>query len=178
MAEQPMLSPEELYLLKINPDVAREAYAQAERRFADVLDVKKAFEQKAFTLFGAYITLALALGGVGATIFKDHGGVTNQVWALLLVAAMFVVGAILFVIALLDDSYGSFGSDPGQWLRRGVIDGGDNTVPYMLAYRTHAYRHRIQKSVESNASKAHLIRIGVFLGVLSPPVLVVAILWL
>ena len=50
------LSLEEIGALNINIDVAREAYTQAEKRLQDALDTRKAFDQKAFTLFSAYIT--------------------------------------------------------------------------------------------------------------------------
>ena len=67
-----MLSLEQLKQSKINPLVAREAYLQAEKRLSDVLDTKKSVEQKASNLFSAYVTVALALFGIGGAIFKDH----------------------------------------------------------------------------------------------------------
>ena len=64
-----MLSLEQLKQSKINPLVAREAYLQAEKRLSDVLDTKKSVEQKASNLFSAYVTVALALFGIGGAIF-------------------------------------------------------------------------------------------------------------
>ena len=57
----------------INADVAREAYVQASIRLSDVLDTRKTFDQKAFTLFTGYMTAALAASGVSGAIYKDHG---------------------------------------------------------------------------------------------------------
>jgi len=42
---------EEIERSQVNLDIAREAFDQASKRLADMLDTKKAFEQKAFTLF-------------------------------------------------------------------------------------------------------------------------------
>jgi hypothetical protein len=42
----PLVSKDALRTLDINPDVAREAMAQAERRLADTLETKKGFEHK------------------------------------------------------------------------------------------------------------------------------------
>jgi hypothetical protein len=40
---------EEIERSQVNLDIAREAFDQASKRLADMLDTKKAFEQKAFT---------------------------------------------------------------------------------------------------------------------------------
>ena len=50
---------EEIERSQVNLDIAREAFDQASKRLADMLDTKKAFEQKAFTLFNGYLTLSL-----------------------------------------------------------------------------------------------------------------------
>ena len=67
-----MLSLEQLQASTINLSVAREAYIQVDRHLLDVLDVRKSFEQKAATLMGAYITMSVALFGIGGAIFNQH----------------------------------------------------------------------------------------------------------
>ena len=66
-----MLSPQDLQALKINEAVAREAFAQVERRLVDILETKKLIEQKATSLFTAYVTISLAIFGFGIVVFKD-----------------------------------------------------------------------------------------------------------
>ena len=54
-----MMTLAELQTADLNPTVVREAYDHAAQRLADSLDTKKAFEQKAFTLLGGYLTISL-----------------------------------------------------------------------------------------------------------------------
>jgi hypothetical protein len=86
---------------------------------------------------------------------------------------MFVVGAVLCLLALIDDSYGALGSHPEMWLNKGTIDGVDAALPAMLAYITHHHHGRINQSVKANAAKARKIRWGIGLGIASLFVLVV-----
>ncbi|HKF95227.1 MAG TPA: hypothetical protein VKB96_11640 [Gammaproteobacteria bacterium] len=67
-----MMTLEEIRSAQINPTAAREAYNHADRRLMDTLETKKFFEQKAFTLFGAYVTAATALLGIGVALLKDN----------------------------------------------------------------------------------------------------------
>ena len=68
-----MLTLQELQASTINATVAREAYTHVDRHLVDILEVRKAFEQKAATLMGAYITVSVALFGIGGAIFKEAG---------------------------------------------------------------------------------------------------------
>ncbi|MGH8511312.1 MAG: hypothetical protein ACREU8_08015, partial [Gammaproteobacteria bacterium] len=97
------------------------------KRLSDVLDVKKAYEQKAFTLFNGYVTISLALIGVGGTLFTHYGlpRLALPFWG---AGAFFVVGAICFVLALKDTTYGFLASSPDMWLTSGIIDGNDRAV--------------------------------------------------
>lgn len=158
---------EEIQYSKINPLVSREAYDQASKRLADALDTKKAFEQKAFILFNAYIALSLALFGVGGTIYRGAME-TMPAWPFLVAGSMLLFGSALFVWALLDKGYGSLASDPDMWLNKGTIDGEDGVVPLMLAYITFYHKDRITKSMEANDLKARLIRFGIFFGLAAP----------
>ena len=128
-----MLSLHELKLAQINPLVAREAHLQTEKRLADVLEVKKSVEQKATTLFSTYVTISLALFGIGGAIFKDQG-FDEKTWPFFIAGLLFVIGAFVFMLAIRDEEYGFLGSGPDMWLNRGTIDGSDNALDAMLAY--------------------------------------------
>jgi hypothetical protein len=171
-----MLSLEELRSAKINPAVAREAYDQASTRLADILDTRKSYEQKAFTLFSGYLTISLSLFAAGVALLNQsqplHFVVT--VWT---GGVVFLVGAFLLVQALLDSRYGAMGSDPEVWIAPGVIDGGDDALPLILAYLTHMYQDRIDRSANANEGKAGWIRAGVFVG-MAAPVVAAPCLWL
>lgn len=158
-----MLKIEEIQNLRINSSVAREAYVHADKRLTDVLETKKTFEQKAFFLFNAYMAVSLAVFGVVGVLHRS-GAKDSNMYALLLCGVLLVVGAVLFLIALLDSDYGTVGSDPDLWLNKGTIDGEDSVLPLMLAYITHHHKNRIQKSIASNNKKASLIRHGLFAG--------------
>jgi hypothetical protein len=164
-----VLKIEELQNLRINPGVAREAYAHAEKRLADTLEAKKTFEQKAFFLFNAYVAASLAAFGVVGALYR--GGADSNMYAFLLCGVILVIGAGLFLSALLDSDYGAMGSDPALWLKKGTIDGEDSVLPLMLAYITHHHKNRIQKSSESNDKKSKLIRLGLFAGLVATVVL-------
>lgn len=171
-----MMTLEDIRAAPINPAIAREAYDQACKRLADVLDTKKAFEQKAFTLFTGYVTVSLALIGVGGALLA-HDGISHFVIPFWMSGALFVLGAICFVLALMDSEYGSLASSPDMWLNKGTIDGDDTVLATMLAYITFYHFDRIAKSVSGNNRKARLIRIGILLGTAAPFVLMLAFLF-
>jgi hypothetical protein len=148
---------------QVNLEVAREAFDQASKRLADMLDTKKAFEQKAFTLFSGYLTLSIALFGVAATLYKDHG-LSSTVISFMLVELTLIAGAVCFVFTPMDERYGAIASDPNMWLNKGTIDGDDTVLPRMLAYITYYHQGRIDVSIESNNAKATHIRRGILLG--------------
>ena len=158
-----MLTLPEIQASTINPDVAREAYIQADRHLSDLLDVKKSFEQKAATLLSAYITISVALFGIGGAIFKD-AGIGPNVWPFFGAGSAFIVGAWFFVAALKTGRYAAVGSTPEMWLNRGTIDGEENALPAMLAYITFHHSERIRLSEKSNARKAGRIGAGIFSG--------------
>jgi len=158
-----MLSLEQLQASTINLSVAREAYIQVDRHLLDVLDVRKSFEQKAATLMGAYITMSVALFGIGGAIFKE-AGIATKIWPFFAAGIVFIVGAWCFMAALKAGRYAAVGSTPQMWLNRGIIDGGDNAVAAMLAYITFHHGERIAISVDGNERKARWIDAGIFLG--------------
>jgi len=158
---------EEIERSQVNLDIAREAFDQASKRLADMLDTKKAFEQKAFTLFSGYLTLSIALFGVAATLYKDHG-LSFTVVSFVIVELTLIAGAVCFVFALMDEKYGAVASDPNMWLNKGTIDGDETVLPRMLVYVTYYHQERIDISIESNNAKATHIRRGILLGVATP----------
>jgi hypothetical protein len=162
-----MLTLEELQQSRINPDVAREAYIQVDRHLNDILEVRKSFEQKAATLLGAYITVSVALFGIGGAIFKDVG-MAPKVWPFFAAGLIFIAGASCFIFALKAGSYAGIGSTPEMWLNRGTIDGGENALPAMLAYITYHHHSRIALSLKSNRKKARWISAGIYLGPIAP----------
>lgn len=170
-----MLTLEELQAATINPQAAREAFVQADRYLVDTLQVRDSYEQKAATMMGAYITLSVALFGIGGAIFKD-ANVPAKIWPFFLAGLIFLIGAGCFIFALKAGKYAAVGSTPEMWLRSGVIDGGESAVPAMLAYLTHYYNERIETSVASNRHKSHWIDAGIILGALAPLVFLISFL--
>ena len=131
-----MMTLQEIQVSTVNASVAREAFDQASKRLADTLDTKKNYEQKAFTLFSGYLTVSLALFGVGGAIFKEQG-LNLLVVPFWVSGALFVIGTIFFVSALVDKEYGAIASEPSMWLNRGTIDGDDAVLP--LHARVHHF---------------------------------------
>lgn len=151
----------------INGAIAREAYDQAETRLKDVLDTKRDFEQKAFALFGGYVTVSIALFSTVGGLAHWYG-ITRLVIGLLVAAVIFLAGSGCFISALLIDDYGALGSDPSMWLQSGTIDGSDSVLPLMLAYITYYHKKRIDQSITANNKKAARIRNGIVLGIFAP----------
>ena len=171
-----MMSLEEIRVATINPLVAREAYDQASRRLEDILDTKKAYEQKAFTLFSGYLTVTLALLGVAGAVFKDAHHLTHLVVSLWLTGGVFGIGAVFLMLALLDKGYGAAGSDPQMWLTKDTIDGPDERLSLMLAYVAYHHQERIDTSIKANEAKAFLIRCAIVAGVAAPILLCCSLL--
>jgi hypothetical protein len=101
-----MMTLDEIHAAKINPNVAREAYNQAEKRLSDTIEIKKSFKQKAFTLFSGYITASIALFGVGGALLRDDS-TRFFVRPFFVTGLIIAVGAICFVLALMDKVYGA-----------------------------------------------------------------------
>jgi hypothetical protein len=158
-----MLDLDELKNSVINPTVAKEVYLQAEKRLADLLDLRKSVEQKASSFFSAYITAALTLFGIGGAIFKDHG-FSAKTFPFFLAGSIFVAGALIFMLALKDEKYGFLGSPPDMWLTKGTIDGESNALDAMYAYLAYHHADRISVSVQSNRAKIRYVRAGMFVG--------------
>jgi hypothetical protein len=171
-----MLTTDELRSANINFDIAKEALAQSEKRLSDALEAKKTVEQKATVLFGAYVTISLALFGVGGALLRD-ATLNVRGWPFFFAGTCFVVGAVAFVLVLRSGQYGNLGSQPSMWLQPGRIDGDQQELGRMFAYLAHHHQSRIATSYESNASKRRALHFGMAMGVVGVIVLFSATLF-
>lgn len=154
----------QLQTLPINPTIAREAHDQGIARLEDLLVVKKNHEDKALSLFGHFVTIALALFGVGGYLLTNP--VLNMPYLPFVVAGIvFVAGAVLLSTALLDDWYATVGSHPFIWLRSGTIDGDDSVHGRTLAYITWDLQFAHADCARSNGKKKARIRYGIAAGI-------------
>jgi len=159
-----MLTLEQLRAMAVNLDIAKEALSQSEKRLGDALDAKKMVEQKATVLFGAYVTISLALFGFAGTLARDP---VHARWAVafFIAGTVFVCGAAAFALVFRSAEYGNFGSEPSMWLQAGRIDGDHQALARMFAYLAHHHATRIEKSYASNAVKSRRLHIGMMVGV-------------
>jgi hypothetical protein len=160
-----MLTPEALRSSNVNFEIAKDALAQVEKRLSDALEAKKAVEQKATVLFGAYVTISLALFGFGGTLAKDSN-LAPKVWPIFVAGIFFVIGAAAFAYVFRSAEYGNLGSEPSMWLQSGRIDGDKDAHARMLAYLVYHHADRIQVSHDSNARKSRSLHFGMIVGVI------------
>ena len=144
----PMLSIDEIRRKAITSEVAKEALVQSEKYLTDLLEIKKSVEQKATVLFGAYVTISLALFGFGA---KDLSLI--KATPFFLAGMFFVAGASAFCMVLTTAKYGMLGSKPSLWLQPGRIDGDKTEIARMMAYLTYYHGIRIDRREASNKDK-------------------------
>jgi hypothetical protein len=170
-----MLTLEELQKATINPEVAREAHTQVQKRLEDALATKASHEQKAFALMAAYVTLALAAFTGFGVFAKDQPEFAP---ALFWTGLLFTAGAGICWWALLPGDYGTLGSDPSVWLRPGVIDGNAKALPFTLAYEVYFHQQRINVSAEANSAKALRVRCAVIAGLIAPLIPAFWLYWL
>jgi hypothetical protein len=153
-----MLTPSELQTVKINPLVAKEAFEQTEKRLEDIAEARRIT-----ALFSAYVTITLALVGVGGALLKNPS--VLHLLPFFGAGFVFVIGACFFMFALKSKIYGAVGSVPGMWLERGIIDGGENALPAMHAYLTYYCDKRIEDGMKSNGSKVKWLNRGMWTGI-------------
>jgi len=165
-----MLTLEELKSSNVDFDIAKEALSQSEKRLVDALDAKKMVEQKATVLFGAYVTIMLALFGVGAALAKDAHLMVPAL-PFFVTGVIFMVGALYFANVFKGAEYGNLGSEPSMWLQSGRIDGDKQEFARMLAYLAHHHAHRISISYTSNEGKTISLHFGMLMGVVGGLVL-------
>jgi F0F1-type ATP synthase assembly protein I len=166
---------DDLQSADVNLAVAKEALDQVQKRLADLITTKEAIERKATTLFSSYVTIALALFGVGAALMKDQM-LEISPWPFHIAAILFVIGAGLFVRVLHGAVYGYAGSAPDMWLVRGRIDGDEQALARMLAYLVHYHAGRIEDSEASNRRKSMFLHLGMYCGIAGPVVILIGTL--
>lgn len=172
-----MMTIDDLLRVVIQPKVAKEAYAHAEKRLTDLLETKKSFETRASTLLTVFTTLALALTGAGGAFFTatplvGHAPKYLPV-AFFVASAPLVLAAWTMVAALRPMAHGNLGSAPSMWLEPGVIDASTDVVPAMQAYVTHDMQARIAQSECSNNERARLMKLGLGFVPWSPFLLII-----
>jgi hypothetical protein len=163
-----MMTLAEIQAVTINEGVAREAYAQTEKRLEDTLATKASHEQKAFALLAAYITVAIALFTLSGVLVK-----AALIPAFVVAGGLFSVGACVSLAALWSRTYGALGSPPSMWLRAGVIDGNDKALPANLAYVTYFHQARIDAGVAANRCKEKLVCAVICIGLTATIILAV-----
>lgn len=174
-ASEAMMTLESLRVTEVNFDIAKEALVQAEKRLGDALEAKKVVEQKATALFGAYVTLSLALFGFGGTLARDVG---SNAWPVFVAGMLFVAGAAAFAHVFRGGEYGNLGSQPSMWLQSGRIDGGKDAFARMIAYVTFHHDGRIRASYDSNAAKNRSLNCGLAMGLVGALALLAAMLFI
>jgi len=176
----PILTLDELQAATIQPDVAKEAYAQVEKRLSDLLETKKSFESRAASMLTGFTTLALAVAGAGGSFFTSQPLIDHAPkllpWVFFFVAALLLVAAWTMLGALIPARYGNLGTAPEVWLVRGVIDAEANVVPAMQAYMVHHMNERIALTETANNAKAKSIAEGAFLATMAPLALALGML--
>jgi len=172
----PTLTLAELKKSTIEEDVAKEAYAQAEKLLTDMLETKKAFDQRAATLLTGFTTLALALTGAGGAFLAGQPlaahAPTYLPYAFFAASVPLIIAAWTMVRVLQARPYGNLGSAPDVWLQAGVIDTPKAVGP-RLARVTFYMRERIRVSNESNNARGSLIRLGSWFALSSPVILII-----
>lgn len=167
-----MMTLKEIHASKINLDIAKEAYTQAEKKLNDILDTKKQFEQKAFILFSGYLTSAIGLFVLRLTLFNN-----KKLFSVFIVSSIILLlGVVSFCIALRTAQYGSLGSSPKMWLEKYILEGDNNMLSKMFAYLTFYCHEKIDISLKSNNLKAFFIDLGIYFGIIAIGIFIVRII--
>ncbi len=160
-----MMTLEEIGNANINLEVAREAYAQTEKRLEDTLATKASHEQKAFTLMAAYTSLAIALFAASGLLAVNAAHALTP--AFCVSGLLYAIGSAVSFGALWEQTYGALGSAPCIWLRPSVIDGDSKALPANLAYVAFFHQARIDAGVASNRYKAKIVCAVIAIGILA-----------
>lgn len=152
-------------------ELTMQVYETADKRLSDVLQTKSSIDQKALSLFGGYLVVALAMLAAAGTT----GVVTEPLRLGLLVGGLgFVAGASHFVWALTARDYGVAGTNPEVWLTPEVLSKGANAITTVLMEEAWRMQKRIKVSIASNNRGHDLIQRGIVLGLSAPVLGVVA----
>lgn len=156
-----MLTESELMARKINPEVAREAFQQADIMLADVLENRVAIERRAYMLLIGFLP---ATGAIWAGAPGSSAGMA----ALILIA----LGVLLLLAVFRGTSYPARGTSPRAWINAGIIDGSQSALAHTLAHLARHTADRIDLGVHANAKKLRLIDAALLCGAASLMVLV------
>jgi hypothetical protein len=165
------ITPDELLSSELNLATVREAALQVDKRLADLLDTKKTFDQRAMSLLGPSVSLALALAGASGLAARDTH--PEIVAALVASSICMTLAAVACVLSLQVRNYGAQGTDPAHWLRLGTLTGGDVDLARTLAEVIWHHRKRISDSGDSNDSKRRWLTCAMCLAIAAPVVLAV-----
>ncbi len=159
-----MLSQEEIKKLKkINFQIVKEAFDQAEKRLKDVLDTKQQIEQKAFILFNGYLTSLIGEISAAFVVKESH---PNLFTFLAILIPFFVVSLSLIALSFNSKAYGTLGSNPSMWLEKDILEGNKNSLKIMLGYVTFHHQNRIKVSIKSNNRKLNLINYSSYISLI------------
>lgn len=152
-----MMSEEEIGSATINAEVAREAFAHAQAYLADVLDNRKAIEQRALFLLAGYLSLAAAIFNAGHLAFWGDKFATVAIMA----------GVCLLLLSFRPKRYPALWPSPRAWIVPGIIDGSDTALPHSLAHLASQYADRIDLAIAANDDKQRFVKAAVYAGILA-----------
>jgi hypothetical protein len=157
-----MMSLKELRKAKLNPLLVEIAFTESEKHLIDILECRKEFDSKAFTLLAGYMAAATTL----LSLVVSNVVPCNAMVPLTISACLFCLGAVFLSISLKGFDYGFLGSDPARWLRKNVVDSQDNAeLIRMKAYQIFYRQSDIEKSGKSNRWKLLFLEIGLYTGI-------------
>ncbi|QCI93360.1 hypothetical protein [Novosphingobium sp. EMRT-2] len=150
-----MINRDEIGLKEINQDVAREAFAQAERYLTDVIENKDRIDQRCFILLAGYlpVTLAVASG-------------KPDLWGAL-AALLLTAGSVSLLLALRALPYPAVAVSPAAYMMEGIIDGDERALPIAQAALAHDAIEKIAIAVKSNRMKLRMLGFAIWCGALS-----------
>jgi len=132
----------------------------AKERLADLLDTKKAFEEKAINLFKSQIGIAsimLALTKTGILQISEPN-INFVIFSFI----VFIIGAVLSLLSLQVNAYGAFGEHPIDFLQKEVMTD-KKALNELLLFMLHSHIERINISEESNKIKVSYIKASIWL---------------
>ena len=155
-----MLTESELAARTINAEVAREAFLQADVMLIDVLDNRKALEQRAFILLAGYLPYTGSIIPAAAASWGAK--------AALIAAAL---GIVLLLASFRGMTYPARGTSPRAWINAGIIDGSESALAHTHAHLARQMADRIDLGIKANGSKLRLINAALACGAASIVVL-------
>lgn len=173
-----LLSLDQLSKAAIDPEVAKEAYAQVEKRLADLLETKKSFETRAASMLASFVSIELALMATAIALLNSgilKGTMEGLPYVLFLTAVPLVYATFTLCEALLPTHYGNLGASPEIWLQQGIMDQ-PISVAHMQSYAIFHMAKRIDMTEASNNAKAECLKTAAWISAATPIVFTVLFL--